>query len=91
MQARMTYGTNSILHGTVISSEKCFDFEARVSPSSSEVQRLVGVGLRVAANLSEHDLTVLNPVKRLRQAQLATKCLSLCEDLKSGDLQFRLT
>ncbi|KAL0020358.1 hypothetical protein WJX79_003405 [Trebouxia sp. C0005] len=34
----MTYGTNSILHGTVISSEKCFDFEARVSPSSSETR-----------------------------------------------------
>ncbi len=59
-------------------------------PPSSEVQRFVGVGLRVAANLSEREFVVPNPVERLPQAQLATMCLNLCEELKSGVLQFRL-
>lgn len=58
-------------------------------PPSSELQQFVGVGLKVAERRSERKFIVPSPV-RLPQAQLATMCLKLCEELKSGVLQFRL-
>ncbi len=58
-------------------------------PPSAELQRVDGVGLKVAAIPSQREFIVSNPVKRLRQAQLETMCLKLCQELKSGVLQFR--